>query len=282
MHALNYCMLLPGPEAQQLATYIGWLMHRSWGGIVAGVLFVLPSFFILVALSWVYVRFGHNPGVEGIFYGIKPAVTALVLHAAWRIGTRVLKNRCAVGCWRHGFFRGHLRAAGAVSGHRGRGGAVWCGHGGRLAPQVFATGGAGPAAEDAAASSCGGGAGAGGHRRRHTHAAACPFHAPAWCGCCWPARCCGVADGTAGGHARLAWAAGADGLVLHQGRAADLWRRLRRAALRLPRRGGTAAVAQRHADDRRPGAGRNHARPLDHGGGLRGLRGCLVQALVRA
>jgi chromate transporter len=93
LHALNYCMLLPGPEAQQLATYIGWLMHRTWGGIVAGALFVLPSLFILIALSWIYVRFGDVPVVAGLFYGIKPAVTALVLHAAHRIGTRALKNR---------------------------------------------------------------------------------------------------------------------------------------------------------------------------------------------
>jgi chromate transporter len=93
LHALNYCMVLPGPEAQQLATYIGWLMHRTWGGIVAGALFVLPSLFILIALSWIYVRFGNVPIVAGIFYGIKPAVTALVLQAAHRIGTRALKNR---------------------------------------------------------------------------------------------------------------------------------------------------------------------------------------------
>ncbi|MBA4261729.1 MAG: chromate transporter [Comamonadaceae bacterium] len=93
LHALNYCMLLPGPEAQQLAIYIGWLMHRTWGGIVAGALFVLPSLFILIALSWIYLRFGDVPLVAGLFYGLKPAVTALVLHAAHRIGTRALKNR---------------------------------------------------------------------------------------------------------------------------------------------------------------------------------------------
>jgi chromate transporter len=92
LHALNYCMVLPGPEAQQLATYIGWLMHRTWGGIVAGALFVLPSLFILIALSWIYLRFGNLPLVAGIFYGLKPAVTALVLHAAHRIGSRALKN----------------------------------------------------------------------------------------------------------------------------------------------------------------------------------------------
>ena len=93
LHALNYCMLLPGPEAQQLAIYIGWLMHRTWGGIVAGSLFVLPSLFILITLSWVYVAFGSLPVVAGIFYGLKPAVTALVLHAAHRIGSRALKKR---------------------------------------------------------------------------------------------------------------------------------------------------------------------------------------------
>jgi len=93
LHALNYCMLLPGPEAQQLATYIGWLLHRTRGGLVAGGLFVLPSLFILIGLSWIYLRFGHLPVVAGIFYGIKPAVTAIVLHAAHRIGTRALRNR---------------------------------------------------------------------------------------------------------------------------------------------------------------------------------------------
>jgi chromate transporter len=92
LHALNYCMLLPGPEAQQLATYIGWLMHRTWGGIVAGGLFVLPSLFILTALSWIYVAYGNVPLVAGIFYGIKPAVTAIVVFAAYRIGSRALKN----------------------------------------------------------------------------------------------------------------------------------------------------------------------------------------------
>lgn len=92
LHALNYCMLLPGPEAQQLATYIGWLMHRSWGGLIAGALFVLPSLFILIGLSWIYVAFGEVPVVAGLFYGIKPAVTAIVVHAAHRIGSRALKN----------------------------------------------------------------------------------------------------------------------------------------------------------------------------------------------
>jgi chromate transporter len=92
LHALNYCMLLPGPEAQQLATYIGWLMHRTWGGIVAGALFVLPSLAILIALSWIYLVYGDVPAVAGVLYGIKPAVTAIVLAAAWRIGGRALRH----------------------------------------------------------------------------------------------------------------------------------------------------------------------------------------------
>ncbi len=92
LHALNYCMMLPGPEAQQLAIYIGWLMHRTWGGVIAGSLFVLPSLLILIGLSWIYLAFGHVPAVAGVLYGIKPAVTAIVLFAAYRIGSRALKN----------------------------------------------------------------------------------------------------------------------------------------------------------------------------------------------
>jgi chromate transporter len=92
LHALNFCMVLPGPEAQQLATYIGWLMHRTWGGVIAGGLFVLPSLFILMGLSWVYLVFGSVPAVAGVLYGIKPAVTAIVVFAAYRIGSRALKN----------------------------------------------------------------------------------------------------------------------------------------------------------------------------------------------
>ncbi len=139
LHALNYCMLLPGPEAQQLATYIGWLMHRSRGGIVAGALFVLPSLFILIALSWIYLVFGDVPVVAGLFYGIKPAVTALVLHAAHRIGTRALKNRWMWGIAAASFvaifafdtpFPAIVAAAGLIG---------WMGS--KRWPQVFALGG---------------------------------------------------------------------------------------------------------------------------------------------
>jgi chromate transporter len=92
LHALNYCMVLPGPEAQQLATYLGWLMHGTWGGIVAGALFVLPSLFILIGLSWLYMAYATLPVVAAVLYGVKAAVMALVLAAAWRIGTRTLKH----------------------------------------------------------------------------------------------------------------------------------------------------------------------------------------------
>ncbi len=97
LHALNYCMLLPGPEAMQLAVYIGWLMHRTVGGIMAGALFVLPSLLMFIGLSWLYVAFGDLPVVAGILFGIKPAVVAIVISAAWRIGSRTLKNRWLIG-----------------------------------------------------------------------------------------------------------------------------------------------------------------------------------------
>ncbi len=139
LHALNFCMVLPGPEAQQLATYLGWLMHRSWGGIAAGALFVLPSLVILIALSWVYVAHGDLPLVAGIFFGLKPAVAALVVHAAYRIGSRALRNGWLWAIAAASFvaifafdvpFPAIVLAAAAV-GH----------FGGRHAPKVFALGG---------------------------------------------------------------------------------------------------------------------------------------------
>ena len=97
LHALNYCMVLPGPEAQQLATYIGWLLHRTRGGLTAGLLFILPAFLILIALSYLYVEYGGIPAVDAFFYGIKPAVVAIVAFAAWRIGRRVIHNLVLFG-----------------------------------------------------------------------------------------------------------------------------------------------------------------------------------------
>ena len=97
LHGLNYCMLLPGPEAIQLAIYIAWLMHGIKGAVVAGVLFFLPAFLLLSALAGVYLAWGDVPWVQGLFYGIKPAVVAVVLFAAWRIGSRALKNEVLWG-----------------------------------------------------------------------------------------------------------------------------------------------------------------------------------------
>jgi chromate transporter len=139
LHALNYCMVLPGPEAQQLATYIGWMMHRTWGGIIAGILFILPSLFILIALSWVYIAFGDVPLVAGLFYGIKPAVTAIVVQAAHRIGSRALKNNLLWAIAAASFvaiFALDVPFPAIVAG------AALIGYaGGRIAPEKFKTGG---------------------------------------------------------------------------------------------------------------------------------------------
>jgi chromate transporter len=139
LHALNYCMVLPGPEAQQLATYIGWLMHRTWGGVVAGALFVLPSLIVLIALSWLYIAYGNVPLVAGLFYGIKPAVTAIVVQAAHRIGSRALKNPWLWSIAAASFVAIFaldmpfplIVLLAALAGHLG----------GRMAPEAFQTGG---------------------------------------------------------------------------------------------------------------------------------------------
>jgi chromate transporter len=96
LHALNYCMLLPGPEAHQLAIYIGWLMHRVWGGIVAGLFFILPSIFVLLGLSYVYAAYGHLPYVAGMVEGFKPVVVAIVVEAVIKIGKRALKRNAHI------------------------------------------------------------------------------------------------------------------------------------------------------------------------------------------
>jgi chromate transporter len=143
LHALNYCMVLPGPEATQLATYIGWMMHRAWGGVIAGSLFVLPSLAILIALTWIYLVFGSVPAIAGLFYGIKPAVTAIVLFAAWRIGSRALKNAVLwtislaafVAIFAFGLPFPYIVLGAGVIGYIG----------GRVAPEKFVTGGHGTA-----------------------------------------------------------------------------------------------------------------------------------------
>ncbi len=97
LHALNYCHFLPGPEAQQLATYVGWLTHRTWGGIMAGTLFVLPGFFVILALSALYAAYRQVPAVDALFYGLKPAVLAIVIGAVLRVGGKSIKTRFALG-----------------------------------------------------------------------------------------------------------------------------------------------------------------------------------------
>ena len=96
LHALNYCMLLPGPEAQQLATYIGWLLHRTAGGIMAGGLFILPGIIAIMGLSYIYAAFGHVGFVEALFFGLKAAVLAIVIQAVVRVGKRALRNRIMI------------------------------------------------------------------------------------------------------------------------------------------------------------------------------------------
>src|SRR5262245_2614590 len=92
LHALNYCMLLPGPEATQLATYIGWLMHRTRGGVAAGLLFVLPGYVAILVLSALYAAYGQLPALSALFFGLKAAVLAVVVEAVLRIGKRALKS----------------------------------------------------------------------------------------------------------------------------------------------------------------------------------------------
>lgn len=96
LHALNYCMMLPGPEAQQLATYMGWLLHGTWGGIIAGTLFIIPSLVLMVILSWIYLAYGEVAVISGILYGFKPAVVAIVVYAVIKIGQKTLKNRLSI------------------------------------------------------------------------------------------------------------------------------------------------------------------------------------------
>jgi chromate transporter len=141
LHALNYCMVLPGPEAQQLATYIGWLMHRTLGGLVAGVLFILPGALVMFGLSVLYVAYRHVPLIEAMFFGVKAAVLAVVVEAVLRIGRRALKNRVMIGIAVAAFLGIYLLripfpiiilAAGLVG---------WLGS--RHAPAVFAGGGHG-------------------------------------------------------------------------------------------------------------------------------------------
>ncbi len=270
LHALNYCMVLPGPEAQQLATYIGWLMHRSWGGIVAGVLFVLPSLFILIGLSWIYVAFGHTVVVSGLFYGIKPAVTAIVLYAAHRIGSRALRS---VPLW--AIAGGSFLAIFALDVPFPAivAGAALIGYiGGRVAPAKFQSGGGhgkgggtfGPALIDDDTPTPEHVRLSWGHVGRSAGVGVVLWMVPMACL-----------------TVRYGWDATlADGLVLHQGCAPDLWRCVRRASLRSSRRGRSLRLVDGGANDGWLGTGRNDAGSANYGGRLRRIRGRLPECAL--
>jgi chromate transporter len=229
LHALNYCMVLPGPEAQQLATYIGWLMHKTRGGIAAGVLFVLPSLFMLIGLSWIYMAYGHVTWVAGLFYGIKPAVTAIVLQAAHRIGSRALKNNLLLAIAAASFvaiFALNLPfpiivLAAAIIGFLG----------GRMWPEFFST--------------------AGGHAASQTNFGTAlinddtptPSHADG------RPDVMGLANGLLGVSKRMGPHFHTNELVLYQSCTSDLWRCLCRFALCVPRRGRTVRLGHSHPND---------------------------------
>jgi chromate transport protein ChrA len=240
LHGLNFCMLLPGPEAIQLAIYISWLMHGVKGAVMAGVLFFLPAFLLLSLLASVYLAWGDVPLVQGIFYGIKPAVVAVVLFAAWRIGSRALKNEVLWGMAALAFigifffdigFPWIVLAAAIL-------GAI----GGKLMPAKV-QGRRRPWRIQQAIRP-------GDHRRRHAHARPREIflgqtgthHSRI----CRHLVCRDIGD-------QRPTNTGRHGQLLHQGRFPDYRRCVRRAAVCVSRRGGALRLADRPADDGRPG-----------------------------
>ncbi len=141
LHALNYCMLLPGPEAQQLATYIGWLMHRTAGGLIAGLLFVLPGALVMLGLSILYAVYREVPLIDAVFFGVKAAVLAVVVEAVLRIGKRALKNRTMVAIAVAAFIGIYVFRVPFPLIILAAGVAGWIGS--RQAPQLFTAGGHG-------------------------------------------------------------------------------------------------------------------------------------------
>lgn len=259
LHALNFCMVLPGPEAQQLATYIGWLMHKTWGGVIAGVLFILPSLVLLIALAWIYLVWGDVAVVAGIFYGIKPAVAAIVLQAAHRIGSRALKNGAYWAIAAAAFVAIFalnvpfplIVLAAALVGFIG----------GRLAPTIF-----GKADAHRAQSHPGGAA-------IIDDTTPIPAHAIfSWrrTSQVLIARDAAVAgaDGRPDANAGLGASADPDELVLYQSRADDLWRGICRPTLCLPGGGDPLWLADGRADDGWPRPWGVDPRTVDHGGDL--------------
>ena len=260
LHALNYCMLLPGPEAQQLATYVGWLLHRTLGGVVAGTLFVLPGFVVIVTLSTIYALFQDTPALETLFFGLKAAVLAVVIEAVLRVGRRALKNRAMVA----------LAAVAFVA--------------------IFALGVPFPLIV----------LGAGLIGLIGAQAAARPVRAVDARACGRRRDCAGAPDGAqravaggrragdpglgrvvgstaaaAGGDLRRVQRLRHDGRVLLEDGGGDLRRRLRGPGLRGPAGRGDAGLAAAGRDAGRPRHGRDHARAADPGADLCRLPGLL-------
>ena len=265
LHALNYCMLLPGPEAQQLATYVGWLMHRTLGGIMAGGLFVLPGIIAIMALSYIYAGYGNVPLIVALFFGLKAAVLAIVLEAVFRVGKRALKNSVMVALAAAAFvgifflnipFPIIILAA-ALIGFVG----AWSG---AAVFQVSAGHGNGKKEQHAIVDSLLGDAAARAHAAER---------------CARRAGRDGLADALAGTgdrarrHARKRQRLQRDRDLLQQDGDGDVRRRLRGARLCRPAGGRELRLAQARRDARRPRHGRNHARPADHGAAIRGLHG---------
>jgi chromate transporter len=260
LHALNYCMLLPGPEATQLAVYLGWLLHRTWGGVVAGVLFVLPSLFVLIALSWIYMRFGTVPAIAGALGGVKPVIVAIVLHAAWRIGRRTLRHASLWAIAIVAFLA--LQVFGVPFPAIVLGAALAGVVLERVVPQAFSSANA--------------------HAPHGTAPAPAVIDddtpTPAARALFPPAtrrdrrgvrrdlgRCLR-------GRARARYDLRGDGVAVHQGRARDVRRRVCGAPVHRPAGRRAAGLAHGGADDRRPRARRNHAGTAHHGRRVRRLR----------
>ena len=273
LHALNYCMLLPGPEAPAVGD-LYWLADASHVGRRhrRGAVRAPPRCGILIGLSWAYIAFGHQPVVAGLFYGIKPAVTAIVVQAAHRIGSRALKNGWLWAIAAASFisifvlnapFPLIVAAAGIIGyvGGRARPDKVRAGRGAwRIRSRVWS----------------------GAHRRRHAAAAACGLcDAPAGSRRSHRGGAVAAPHGGACHYAGLARDTDANGLVLHQGCASHLRGRLRGASLRVPGGRDALRVAHAHPNDRWPGIGGNHSGPSHHGGRVRWVRRRLRAGGVR-
>ncbi len=266
LHALNYCMLLPGPEAQQLATYVGWLMHRTAGGIMAGGLFIVPGIIAIMGLSYIYAAYGKVWYVEALFFGLKAAVLAIVVEALVRVGKRALRNNIMIALAGIAFvgifffavpFPIIIIAAGLIGyfgARSGRSEFAGAGHGNAKGVDIdSALGDEVPE-----------------HARPDTARALA--RRPVLGGAVVRSHRCDPDDAGCGQHL---WP---DRAVLHQDGDGDLRRRLCRARLCRAAGGRALSLAQGAGDARRARHGRDHAGPADHGAAVRGLHGGLSRS----